>query len=51
MNMIKGSYCILRGGGWVNSEYFCTVSYRYYYYPNHRYRGTGFRIAIGGDLK
>lgn len=39
------SYCVLRGGGWYDYGYDCTVSYRNSYYPNHLLAALGFRVC------
>ena len=42
----SGSYRVLRGSSWYNSVSRCQVSYRnYYYYPNYRINGCGFRVV------
>ncbi len=41
----SGSYRCLRGGGWDDNASFCSVSYRYYYYPYFRFSSRGFRVV------
>jgi formylglycine-generating enzyme len=50
MNMIKGSYRILRGGSWYGRGYYCEVSRRLSYGPDDRSGYSGFRMALGGVL-
>ena len=43
----KGSYRVLRGGGWdSNGAYYCRSAHRYYYYPDYNWRSYGFRVAL-----
>ena len=43
----KGTYRMLRGGGW-NSKgaYYCRSAHRYCYYPDYNWRSYGFRVAL-----
>ena len=34
----------IRGGSWNSYSFFCSVSYRYSYYPENRGSGIGFRV-------
>ena len=41
----SGSDRVLRGGSWDGDASGCTVSYRYYDYPDYRYSNFGFRVV------
>ena len=41
----SGSSRLLRGGSWDVNDYYCRVSYRYYYYPDYVNFYFGFRVV------
>lgn len=41
----SGSYRVIRGGSWLNSNSFCTVSNRIFSIPSLEYSDYGFRLA------
>ena len=41
----SGSFRVLRGGGWYDSAYGASVSYRNGFYPNSRGSNLGFRVV------
>jgi formylglycine-generating enzyme required for sulfatase activity len=41
----KGSYRVMRGGGYYNSPYFLRASTRSSSSPSDRYSGGGFRLV------
>ena len=41
----SGSSRVQRGGSWYIGDYYCQVSYRYYYYPSYRGFNYGFRVV------
>jgi formylglycine-generating enzyme required for sulfatase activity len=45
----KGTYRVLRGGGWANTPLDCRSAIRYRYTPDYRIGDLGFRVAV--DLK
>jgi hypothetical protein len=42
----KGSYRVLRGGGWNNFSWHCQVADRYRYPPAYRHNYNGFRVCL-----
>ena len=41
----SGFYRVDRGGSWSYSASYCTVAYRYFYFPYDRYSYFGFRVV------
>jgi formylglycine-generating enzyme required for sulfatase activity len=37
---------VIRGGNWYGIAESCTVAYRGNFYPENRYYGLGFRVAL-----
>lgn len=42
----SGSYRVFRGGSCHDSAWYCRSAYRYYFTPDSRYYGFGFRLAL-----
>ena len=42
----SGTGCVLRGGSWGNSAYYCRVAFRYNSNPADRDHLNGFRIVL-----
>ena len=45
-----GPYRVIRGGGWLNSSYYCRSAIRYYNDPGFAVNNVGFRVVLAPVL-